>query len=238
MPTEEEHRAASARWLKHIGPCLWENWPEALKALSFRTELLELTSEDQQAIWAIMDGKGVPKALEEKLDQRIREFGPCFIKLSSRSPKDWWPDEGPPACTSGAEVLGSLGGSMRIADDLIEYQYAETPCYLLLREHHVIPKHEEWRCFIREGKIAGITQYHYRDFFPEMVREQIEARCRGFLQTAVMPVLHLDTVVVDVWLREEPLVIEINPYGLSDPCLFSYPELQEADGELRVVEGV
>jgi hypothetical protein len=228
MPTLEEHRAASAAWLKRIGPCLYENWPQALKDLSFRTELMELTEEDRKSIWAMMDGKDEGAALREKIDRHVADFvDGFFAKLSSRSPKDCWPEEGPPPCRSGADVLNLFACSMRIADDLIEYDYTDTPCYLLLREHRTIPKQEEWRCFIRKGEVVGITQYHYRDFFPKLVadKDQIADRIQKFLAERVLPHLHIDTVVVDVWLCDEPLLIEINPYGHSDPCLLTYSEI-------------
>src|SRR5262249_11808306 len=142
IPTLEEHRATSARWLKRLGPCLYENWPQALKDLSFRTELVELMEADRKAIWAAMDGKEAPELapLLAKLDHAIAAFGgEAFVKLSSRSPKDWWPPEGPAPFRSGADILGTFAGSMRIADDLVEYDYADTPCYLLLREFKPIP---------------------------------------------------------------------------------------------------
>jgi hypothetical protein len=60
-----------------------------------------------------------------------------------------------------------------------------------------------------------------------------------FLESAVLPVRHIDPVVVDVWLKNEPLVIEINPVGLSDPCLLSNPEMEHCEKPLfQVVEVV
>lgn len=242
MPTLEEHRSASAAWLKRVGPCLYESWPQALKDLSFRTGLLELTAVDQETLRGLFDDKPdapAANALADRITTAIKLIDPdgCFVKLSSRSPKDtFFPDV--TRFNTGEEVLTAFMQSERILDDLIEYKYADTPCYLLLREYRPIPKHEEWRCFIRKGKIAGITQYHYRDYFPELVADcqGIEAQCLVFLERFVLPKLHLDTVVVDVWTGKRPILIEINPYGLSDPCLLSYPELETSTGLFRIVE--
>ena len=41
---------------------------------------------------------------------------------------------------------------------------------------------------------------------------------------------------MDVWLGERPMLIEINPYGLSDPCLLDYAELETASKLFRLVE--
>jgi hypothetical protein len=231
-PTLEEHRATSAVWLKRIGPCLYENWSEALKALSFRTKQVELTRADQDTLWNMFDNCRDERALSDlshRLDEAMRVFDPagCFARLSSRSPKDFY-FPGVPLLKNGTELTTALLGSLRILDDLTEYRYAETPCFLLLREFHPIPPEQEFRCFIRDRKVVGITQYHYHDLFPQMAaeREQIAVRIQRFLDSSILPVLHLDTVVVDVWLRDDPLLIEINPYGLSDPCLLSYPEME------------
>lgn len=241
MPTLEEHRATSAAWLKRIGSCLYENWPEALKALSFRTELVELTPADQELLWNILDGKPDVKTvrrLADSLTSSITAFDPkgCFVRLSSRSPKDWY-YPGIPCLTTGDEIIDALVNSMRIVDDLMEYKYADIPCYLLLREYHQIPAEQEFRCFIREGQIVGVSQYEYRTFFPGLVRDRqaVAARCIAFLES-ILPKIHLQTVVIDLWLREEPLVIEINPYGLSDPCLLSYDEMETSTGLFRIVE--
>ncbi|QEH36551.1 hypothetical protein OJF2_51350 [Aquisphaera giovannonii] len=241
MPTLEEHKAASAKWLKRVGPCLYENWPQALKDLSFRTELVELTRADQETMWNMFDrdrDEAALARLTERLDAAIKAFDPdgCFVRLSSRSPKDFY-YPGIPRLKTGEEVTNALLGSMRILDDLTEYRYADAACYLLLREFRSIPAHEEFRCFIREGRIAGVSQYQYRDFFPELIadRDSVAARCFAFLES-ILPKLHVQNIVVDVWLGETPLLIEINPYGLSDPCLLDYAELETADRLFRLVE--
>ena len=48
--------------------------------------------------------------------------------------------------------------------------------------------------------------------------------------------VHIQNVVVDVWLADTPMLIEINPYGRSDPCLLGYEELEVADRLFRIVE--
>jgi len=242
MPTLEEHRATSAAWLKRIGPCLYENWSQSLKDLSFRTAVVELTRTDQETLWNMFDkerDEAELARLSERIDAAIKAFDQkgCFVRLSSRSPKDFY-FPGIPLLKSGAEVTTALLGSMRILDDLMEYRYADTPCYLLLRQYHAIPPEEEFRCFIRDREVVGITQYHYRDYFPQLDTDRglILDRIQQFLEYLVLPNLHIDTVVVDIWLRADPLLIEINPYGLSDPCLLSYPELETSAGLFRIVE--
>lgn len=232
MPTLEEHRAASSAWLSRIRPCLYEHWPEDLRRMSFATRMIALSSDDQTALCEAFDGKGpqLSGALANKIDANIAEYFPdcgVFAKLSSRSAKDAWCETF--KCLSAADILSQFASSGRILEDLIEYKYLDDLCYLLLREWHDIPKHEEWRCFVSNGCIIGITQYHYTDDFGALYGDgaAIYSRIMAFLERKVIPVMHADPLVVDVWLRDEPMVIEINPYGASDPCLLDYADLEK-----------
>lgn len=238
-PTLEQHRAASAAWLSRCGPCLYENWPAELRALSFKTHSIELSIAERAAMFATFDGKRT-EALPALMDRIGGEIaanfeGGAFARLSSRSPKDAYCETF--RCLTGEDVIDRFAVSERILDDLVEYKYADHPCNLLLREWCDIPKHEEWRCFIRDRKIIGITQYFYTDDFSAIYRDQpdLRARLEQFLTDRVLPIMHIDTVVVDVWLRADPMVIEINPWGSSDPCLFTYADLDASKGEMRIV---
>lgn len=238
IPTLEQHRAASAAWYERIGPCLYENWPQALRNLSFRTVSIELTPEDQEEMLAAFDNAPTPHALAltDRIDAALTGFeNGAFVKLSSRSAKDAWCETF--KCVSGADVLNQFSSSERILDDLVQYKYLDHPCYLLLRDWADIPKHEEWRCFVRDGRIIGVSQYHYLDDFTTIYGNDgaLYDRIVTFVESAAVPVLPCDPVVVDVWLRPDPMVIEINPYGLSDPCLFDYAELEAGVRGLRVL---
>lgn len=235
------HKAASAIWLGNIERCLYENWPDAMKAISFHTETMEVTAEDQCVIMNLMDHKpdDGAGALAAKISEAIEGVSPdgCFVRLSSRSPKDTFGDT-PTRYRTGSQVLESFMWSMRVMEDLIEYRYAETECHMLFREYESIPEWEEFRCFVIGGEIAGISQYYYADRFEQLqgaeglaMKERVFAFARS-----ILPILHMETVVVDVWVGEHPKLIEINPYGLSDPCCLRYAELVGAKDLYRVRE--
>lgn len=233
-PTLEEHKAASAQWLARIGPCLYENWPQELKDISFPTKQVILSAADQSELCSQFDSDAM--TLSDDLLGRINAAicGDVFPRLSSRSAKDAWCDSF--KCSSAEEIIYQFTSSERILDDLIEYKYADIPCYLLLREWRDIPLHQEWRCFIKDRAIIGISQYHYRDKFASLLGDgsNEHSRLRDFLTNSIIPVLHIDTVVVDVYLADVPVLIEINPYGLSDPCLLTYAELNAGDCGFRM----
>jgi len=246
MPTDDELRASALEWLEALTPCLYENWPRALKDRSFRTEVVPLTKDDIETLLPTFDGWCDPQALlplQRKIDAAAAAFGRTgfFPRLNSRSPKDSFHADGPDGfcCRKSGQVLRLFSGSERMLDDLCRWRQLDG-CNLLLREFQVIPKHEEWRCFIRDRKVIGVSQYDYREVFPELAGqgERIMDACCRFLEEKVIHALHVDTVVCDLWMKEDPVLIEINPYGLADPCLFTYEELETAEGECRVRESV
>jgi hypothetical protein len=240
IPTEAELRESALLWLEPLRPCLYENWPQAIKDLSFRTEVVPMTREDIAALEPTFDGKFDHDALAP-LQRKIHALSGIFDetgffpRLSSRSPKDSFLAKNPEdfRCRKSAEVIRLFSQSERMLDDLCRWRHLDG-CTLLLREFHSIPPEQEWRCFILGGKVAGISQYHHQDVFPALADGSAGDGCLAFLHERVLPALHLDTVVCDIWMCESPRVIEINPYGLSDPCLFAYEELEKADGEVRV----
>lgn len=242
MPTDAELRQSALEWLEPLAPCLYENWLPPLKDLSFRTEVVPLTKGDIAALMATFDGRFDLEALaplERKIDAAAAAFSQTgfFPRLNSRSPKDSFHADGPDGfcCRKSGQVLTLFCGSERILDDLCRWRHLDG-CNLLLREFRAIPKHEEWRCFIRGARVVGISQYFHDEVFPGLVDQgaEIGKRCRRFLEETAIPLLPLADVVCDIWLKDEPVIIEVNPYGLSDPCLFTYEELETATGECRI----
>src|SRR5205085_9540541 len=56
MPTEEELRESALAWIEPLRPCLYENWPQPLQDLSFRTVSVPLTKQDIEALLPTFDG--------------------------------------------------------------------------------------------------------------------------------------------------------------------------------------
>jgi hypothetical protein len=115
------------------------------------------------------------------------------------------------------------------------------PLRLLFREWRIIPRDKEFRCFIRNRRLVGITQYHYAIYDEEFManrpvafisiaarHKDQQAEIEHFISGEILPHLHMDNMVVDLFIDQAAnaiKLIEINPYGLSDPCLLSYDEL-------------
>lgn len=238
MPTAEEHRAVSLRWLERVQPTLIDQWPAELAKLSFPTEMVQVPVGDLwDDIGVLMDGGPMGRVITELADDLDARMGwqRKFVRLNSRSPKDYpWPFV-VPATISGKEAMHFLTGSMRVVDDLYEFKWVpEQPCFICLREwQHDLRSEHEYRCFVKDGELIAVTAYDYTkpQEMPEDGGKEIRDLINAYFTHTLKPVLHLDTVVFDLWLRprKEPELIEINAYGLSDPCFFgSYLGVENA----------
>jgi hypothetical protein len=255
LPTVEESHRSSESWMTPLRPCLYTHWPQRFKELSFDTQVVVLASAETAELIKLFDGKDEPWSprLQSKIKQGVSHFtSGCFFRLESRSPKDnYWGEMTNFRACSFYDVKKLLY-SERMMDDLARYTFLESePVRLLFREWHAIPKGREFRCFIRNRRLVGISQYHYAGFdertyktaklaFAEVVGRaaEWEARLSTFITQEVLPHLHVPDLVVDLWVDHvgKVTLIEINPYGLSDPCLFSYPELEQANCGFRAVQ--
>lgn len=237
MPMPEKLREISLAWIERIGPTLIDRWPSEVLALSMPTKFVRFP------IGIINDlfehHKVVPASIQElaaTLDAEM-EWRRCFIRLNSRSPKDaLWPFEVGATC-SGKEAMKLLGSSERILDDLARFEYIpEHPAFICLRDFVPgLQPEREFRCFVKEGELIAVSAYDYlRPTEPPAdggkdIRHTIEQWFNNILK----PRLHLSTVVFDVFLDWDGgiLLIELNPYGLSDPCfLRSYDQVESFSG--------
>ncbi|MBD8556345.1 ATP-grasp domain-containing protein [Rhizobium sp. CFBP 8762] len=244
MPTPEQHRKASLQWLQRVQPTLIDQWPSELMALSVPTNMVKI---DVDAAWQSLcdlhDQRGISdylKDLAAELDQQIR-WDRKFIRLNSRSPKDApWPFE-VPATISGKEAVHMLVGSMRVMDDLMEFRWVpEQPAYVCLRQYvPSIRPDMEFRCFVKDGHLIAVTHYDYTKPAPTWIvesKQTIRNAIDCYFAEKIRPALHLDTVVFDVAMIgvEGLLLIEINPYGLSDPCHFgTYEAVENANDHIQ-----
>lgn len=242
MPTDDEHRAISLKWLSNVQPTLIDQWPKELAALSFPTDMVPVPDGLIDEIFAVHDGKGYgPLIIElaKELDDRMG-WNRKFVRLNSRSPKDYpWPFE-VPATMSGKEALCFLIASERVMDDLFEFKWVpEQPAYICLREwQYGLRAWDEYRCFVRDGELIAVTAYDYTKpvVAPSDGGKHLRHIIDDYFAAVLKPVLHIDTVVFDLWIDQgsKPKLIEINPYGRSDPCFFAgYEGVENANGYIQ-----
>jgi hypothetical protein len=248
LPTAEQMNPIAERWMDQLRHCLYTHWPEEFKRLSFATHVELMTEGETQEL---VDNIDNPKHkwswdLRVKFDRGARKFDSgTFFRLESRSPKDnYWGEITAFRACSAHDVFKLLY-SERVVDDLVMYRYLKSePLRILFREWHPIQKAGEFRCFIRNRKLAGGSQYHQgsNDNAGQYSFRACLSRKGNWKDTLntwfdqeILPYLHADNLVVDLsadCTSGNITLIEINPYGLSDPCLLTYEELETTNDQL------
>lgn len=234
MPTEEELQASSAKWLELCGPTFIDNWPADLLAISAPTTFIDLP-KDAVRMFDMSKAAFIAFAspLAAEIDKSVG-WDRHFFRLNSRSPKDTpWPFETLASC-SGKEIMGVMRSSERILDDLAYFSHSTAIPKICLREFwpSVTPEYE-FRCFIADGETLAVAEYRNRleqSWRADASRDQeLRANIDRYLSDTVKPRLHISTVVVDIAIdhSREFRLIEINPYGSSDPVgAVSYKKIE------------
>jgi hypothetical protein len=109
---------------------------------------------------------------------------------------------------------------------------------IFVREWLDIPPWTEFRCFMKQRSLVGISQYFYRNVYPPLLAAagEIEGAIRDFFP-AFEESCHIQDVVFDIVVQPsapwQVTLLEINPYfELTDPCLFHWHD-DDFDGGFR-----
>ncbi|RVW39479.1 Cell division cycle protein 123-like [Vitis vinifera] len=159
--------------------------------------------------------------LELKIKESIELLGgSVFPKLNWSAPKDsaWISTTGTLRCTSFSEIALLLRASDSLIHDLC---HAYDSCidkslsrpanfYLALRKWYPSLRPEmEFRCFVRDGCLVGISQREVTGFYPGLLEKK-------------------NDLEVDDWVK----LVDFNPWGaFTLPLLFTWEELEQKCGE-------
>jgi len=241
IPSEEQLDKNAREWWAMLEPHCFHKWSPKLLELTYPLLMVGLPRPLIERLLHAYDGlsKEASQELESDLvaliDGRWDFSERFFMKLCSRSPKDFLSD-GPTIrpLTSSWEMLTAIMASERCLDDLCMLARIDNP-YLVLRPYIDIEPWREFRVFVKDGKVAGISQYHYTlDFeFTDQNIDDIDWLIRDFMDNSAIPNFPLPDFVADIVFDDPIMLLEINPFGLSDPCLFkSYDNL---DGTTKII---
>lgn len=177
---------------------------------------------------------------------RIREL---FVKLESRSPKDYiqnWPKEDYKALYNAQEIVDALLGSMRTFEDLVFLTQLKDEIILYIRPFANLDRHCEWRVFVKNKKVIGISQQFYKETFhyENKYIEKLKRNIIYFMKNICIPNIPVSNFVADLYVKNYvyfskigkfiylPSIIETNPYELYDHCLFETYDNFESSKEL------
>lgn len=119
--------------------------------------------------------------------------GEVFPKLNWKSPKDamWMTTSNSLKCHSPSDVMLLLKTSERLLDDLesirTSKENSEMSISLGLREWRNVPSAGEFRCFVHNGELIGVSQRGVTEYFPSVVedRKRIRQRIDNFFETVL-----------------------------------------------------
>ncbi len=178
----------------------------------------------------------------------------AIVRLGSRSPKDTWGWDKEPCISDGDPLSHIIGCSERMSDDLQLALKENYPPHIFLREWKIIPQWAEFRCFLKNKKLVGISQYYHRDVFAELEKqnETIIYWLKYFTNDSFIPTCeNLSDVIFDVavFIKQkvqesgmlevniECKLIEINPFfEMTDSCLFDWRSGGDFDETFRYLK--
>lgn len=246
-------------WYSYLEGVKFEDWGEELFHYSMPIKLIEVPS---QLFIDCMNKKHnsehiLVNHLQRKLnkqenmfywgDNHIKEL---FVKLETRSPKDYlqkYPKEEFEPVVNASDIVSALMGSMRTFEDLVFLTVLKDIVKIYIRPFVDTYKPFEWRAFVKDGELIGVSQQFYNNFYDykESYLEVAKKSIRKFMNEVCIPNIKVKDFVADLYVDCSKLwvggsdfyrvsIIETNPYGLSDPCLFkSYKELETTSINFR-----
>lgn len=230
--------------------------------LATKQKQLEQTSDNEYSDWE-EDEADEPEPvhlkfieLHDQINKYVDELGGQVIpKLNWSTPKDasWLIPGNTVRCIESNDIYLLLKSSDHIVDDLL-YPFLEVDnakdikvsYELILKKWEDINSALEFRVFVKDGKISGISQrdLNYYDFLKDLQLE-IDERISKFVYEEAIPKLNLNKFILDVYIPrpfEKVLIIDVNPFlRKSDSLLFTWNELlvkipkDDNDYEFRLI---
>jgi hypothetical protein len=202
------------------------------------------------------DDPSFPKALDDAIRSGIRELGGSVVpKTNWSAPKDaTWMNGGSLRCQTPGDVYLLLQSSdfcsydldhalRDVRDPVPEDRLASAGFggyRLALRRWCSLHPSHEFRCFVRDHRLVGISQRHSTCYYPHLVGEKskyrrllskfFEARVRGAFAGGDVPNYVWDAYVDR---RDRAWILDFNAWARrTDPLLFAWDELVAAtEGE-------
>lgn len=240
-PSISKINLISKEWYQNLYGVKFTDWNRELKNISFPFRLLDLNKEELDIILGeeevcVYDFESLLIKIQKKMYKKGN-----FVKLITRSPKDFLiqKDNSIKNIYEPLKIIECLRNSMRTFEDICLLRNLKLDNVLIIRPYINIDPSTEFRCFIKNNELIGVSQYHY-DFNYNFQKEVIDAMFREitkFVNEKITPNMIVSDFIADICFTSEIKLIETNPYGLSDPCLYkSYDFLESRQFKFLVNE--
>lgn len=137
-------------------------------------------------------------------------------------------------CCCHTQIVLLLKSSDRVSHDLSTIAAMPESCrprlQLALRKWYDLRPEREFRCFIRQRSLVGISQRDPTQFFPQLQGDMptFSRLIKPFITQKVLPVFPLANYTCDVYVATTGSVkiVDFNPIGgTTSPLLFDWEEL-------------
>jgi hypothetical protein len=196
-----------------------------LSSVSFPTVFVPVTSEILQALAAgDVESSLVKKFADEKLAPAMRNIpSPRFVSVDIAAAAD------SPAFSAKRGAVGRameawqlLASSPRIRSFAAEGKIKA----ICIRPFRRMDVPREFRLFIRDGKLAGMSQYHLVRHFRRLVERENEymTKAKAFVEE-IAPHLPARDIVADIYFTHSRRIIllDLNIWGEpTDPKMFKW----------------
>jgi hypothetical protein len=195
-------------------------------------------SEDEDVSTAWRDVHAAIKSTITELSGKV------VPKLNWSAPKDatWISATNSMDCRTANDIYLLLKSSDFVTHDLEQAfdgcdddEDIEIPYHLALRKHVLMHVSLEFRCFVRQRRLVGISQRdlnHYDFLFQDNMQRRLSLTIQKLFDDKLRDTFPDENFVFDVYVpppHDRAWLIDINPWAIrTDPLLFSWLELLTA----------
>ncbi|WP_227267656.1 ATP-grasp domain-containing protein [Roseobacter weihaiensis] len=221
-----------------------ERWPPSLRDLLGEHDEVPLSQDDLRTISAATPGFGRRGALSNAVLESLEDLLPTYpdgahLRLGACSFKaDRAPSRPIRTLKDATDIM--MRPNLRIASVIHRLLEGKYDTSLFLIPWRKIPPWGEFRAFVQDGAVIGLSQYRTDSTFAEITQNPQQWADR--VTPAVWSAIEAgapDPAVVDVAFVPQDNVVcflEINPFSTAtDPCLFSWDDPYSFDGTFRFV---
>lgn len=191
-----------------------QKWYPALSAVCFPTIFVSLTEEEINALAAgTLEGKCVENVIG-RIACGVKNLpAPRFVSLDTFSPVDTERyKEKKGAVSSAKSIWNMLCSSGKVKKEAAEGKINN----ICIRPFRRMDVAREFRLFIKDGKFAGMSQYHLVRHFRRLVEREAEymALASSFVEK-IAPFLPDKDIVADIYITHtrRVILVDLNSWG-------------------------
>ena len=211
-----------------------QKWYPALSAVCFPTIFVSLTEEEIKALAAgTLEGNCVENVIG-RISGGVKNLpAPRFISVDTFSPVDTERyKEKKGAVNSAKSIWNVLCSSEKVRREAAEGRVTN----ICIRPFRRMDVAREFRVFIRDGKFAGMSQYHLVRHFRRLVEREAEymALASDFVEK-IAPFLPEKDIAADIYITHtrRVLLVDLNSWGgNTDAKMLKWEQLQETQKPL------